>query len=208
MSEPADTTELLRAWHDGDREALDALLVRDLSWVQDYVRRELGDGLRRRAESGDVVQEAMCDALRYGPKFVVSDRAKFRALLARIVRNNLADLHKRNRCARRDVAREETLHSGVLDLDSSRLLGTAPDAKLEQQENRSWVRLALELLGPEDREVLLLREWDGLAFTEIAERMGVTDSQVRARFHRALPRLAKQVRALRSGTWDGFEASA
>jgi RNA polymerase sigma factor (sigma-70 family) len=64
------------------------------------------------------------------------------------------------------------------------------------------VRLALELLDPRDRDVVLLRQWKELSFAEIAEELGISESGARMRFQRALPKIAKQVAALREGRVD------
>ena len=61
------------------------------------------------------------------------------------------------------------------------------------------MRLALELLEPEDRQVLLLRQWQELEFAAVGARMGLSEDAARMRFQRALPKLAKKLEALRSG---------
>jgi RNA polymerase sigma factor (sigma-70 family) len=64
------------------------------------------------------------------------------------------------------------------------------------------MRLALELLPPQDREVLVLREFDELPFDAIAARVGLSESGTRKRYHRALLLLARKTRALRAGEVD------
>ena len=86
-----ETHVLLTRCHHGDRAALDKLLARDLGWLRQHVRSRLGSLLRAKGEVDDYVQEAMVEILRYGPRFVVSDKLQFRALLARITENVLRD---------------------------------------------------------------------------------------------------------------------
>jgi RNA polymerase sigma-70 factor, ECF subfamily len=50
---------------------------------------------------------------------------------------------------------------------------------------------ALEKLAPEDREVLLLRAWDGLTAAETAAVLGCSTNAVNIRLHRARSRLAE-----------------
>lgn len=69
----------------------------------------------------------------------------------------------------------------------------------ERGEWERWVRLGLELLDPDERELVLLREWDGLRFPEIGARLGVSEDAARMRFHRALAHLADRILRLRSG---------
>jgi len=193
-----ETVELLRRWHEGDREALAAIVERELPWLRAHVHRRLGPQLRRRGETEDYVQEALIDALRYGPRFVVADEARLRALLGRIVENTLRDQVERHEAQKRDVGREEPLPSGsVLDLDTGRV--TRPSEAAAAREAEAWVRLALELLDPEDRRAILMREWEGRSFPEIGAALGVGENAARMRFQRALPRLAGKVRELRKG---------
>jgi RNA polymerase sigma-70 factor (ECF subfamily) len=195
-SEPRTLT-LLRRWHEGDREALGELIARDLPWIREHVHRRLGPGLRAHADTNDFVQDAFVEVLRTGPRFLVSDQEHFRALLARIVENVLRMRHRHLHRQRRDVAKEQRIGSGaVLDLDGSQ---TRPSQAAIRSESESWLQLGLELLDAEDREVVLLRQWDGLSFTEVGQRLNIAEDAARMRFSRALARLARLVKRLRGG---------
>jgi DNA-directed RNA polymerase specialized sigma24 family protein len=60
----------------------------------------------------------------------------------------------------------------------------------------------MEFLDLEDRQVLLLRQWDGLSFTEIGEHLGISADAARMRYNRGVGRLGEIVGALRSGSFD------
>ncbi|MBL8755170.1 MAG: hypothetical protein JNK15_17835, partial [Planctomycetes bacterium] len=62
-----------------------------------------------------------------------------------------------------------------------------------------WVRLALELLEPEDREIVRLRDYDQLSFGAIAAQLGLTEDAARMRHKRAMPKLARTLESLRTG---------
>ena len=196
----ADTRILLERWHDGDRSAVEALVARDLPWICDYVRLRLGPLLRGRAETADYVHDALLEVFDYVPRFVTGDRASFRALLSRMLENHLRDAHDHHAAARRTPLRERPMPSdSVLDLDRPQRSVTQPGSAAERNEQAAWVRLAIELLDREDRQVLLLREWHGLEFAAIGERLGVGESAARMRFQRALPKLARQLERIRAG---------
>lgn len=195
--DPEQTAFLLQRWHGGDRSALDELLSRNLEWVEGFVRRRLGPVLRAREETVDVVQDAVIDILTYGPRFVVDDRQRFRALIGRLVENNLRDKHDYHTAQRRHPEREEdALSRTVLRL------GETPSQVVQREERAELTRLALELLNPQEREILTLREYDGLAFAEIAAKLQVTESGARMRYRRAVPVLARKIKSLRSGAID------
>lgn len=195
-----DTRELLQRWHAGDRAAIEALVTRDLPWIRDYVHRRLAGVLRLRGETMDYVQDAVLRVLAYTPRFLTDDRGRFRALLARIVENDLRDAHEHHMAACRSPAKERPLGTdSVLDLDRPAAPVTQPGERAARDEEQAWVRLALELLPPEDRQILLLRQWHELEFAAIGAQLGVSEDAARMRFQRALPRLAHQLELLRAG---------
>jgi DNA-directed RNA polymerase specialized sigma24 family protein len=60
------------------------------------------------------------------------------------------------------------------------------------------VRLAIEFLAPEDRQILILRLWRELPLAEIGAQLQVSVKAAHMRFVRAMPRLAAKVQALRA----------
>jgi RNA polymerase sigma-70 factor (ECF subfamily) len=202
-SHNGDTRTLIEEWHQGDSRALDQLLETHLPWIRERVHRRLGDLLREKAETQDLVQDALMQFLRYGPRFVITSDAQFRALLARIVENVLRDKLDFYRARRREIAREQPLPTDtVLSLDPRGHTRETPGESMEHQEREAWVRLALELLDPDERAVLVLREWDDLTFRQIGARLGISEQAAKMRHHRALAHLAKAVGSLRKGKLD------
>jgi len=194
------TLDLLQAWHRGDQAALRQLLQRDLPWIRDQVSRRLGELLRRRGDTQDFLHEAILEVLRYTPRFLVSTQEQFRRLMAQIIENMLRDQRDYYARKRRDLARERALpDDSALQLDPRVRSATRPSEVAARNEEAAWLRLALELLEPEDREVILLRQFDDLPWAEIGNRMGLSEDGARMRFQRALPRLSGKVEALRRG---------
>jgi RNA polymerase sigma factor (sigma-70 family) len=203
-----ETRDLLLRWHDGDQDALATLVQRDAAWMEAHVRRRLGPLLRRRQDTQDIVQHTLLDVLRCGPRFVVSDRAHLRALLARMVENALRGRAHHDVADKRDVRREVAPPPGasrdsVLFLDTPGSV-TAPDTAAQRNETREWVRLALELLDAEDRDAIVLRDFEELPFADVALRLGVNEDAARMRYRRALPKLAKTLARLRQGELDAL----
>ena len=99
----ADTLQLLRRWHGGDRSALDELIRDNLPWIHAYVRKKLAGRLRDKVESVDLVQDAMVQVMELGPRFEIADREHFRALVARIIASDIVDGQRWLRRQRRDA---------------------------------------------------------------------------------------------------------
>jgi RNA polymerase sigma-70 factor, ECF subfamily len=196
----SETLLLLGRWHQGERRALDQLLARDLPWVRRYVERRMGELLRAKGDVEDYVQEAMIQAMEYGPRFLVSDKEQFRALLARITENVLRDQVVYHRAQKRDVDKERPLlEDSALALDPPVGEVTRPSVVMDRKTEKTWIRLAMELLDEDEREMLRLREWEEHSFAEIAEILELSEDAARMRFNRILPKLAKNVVRLRDG---------
>lgn len=195
------TCQLQRV-HDGDEAALRAVLTAHLPWIEAQVRKRLTGIARLDGETQDFVQETLLEVLRDGPRFLIDSTAGFRALLARIVENNLLDRVRYLHRAQRDRRRQTALPSdSVLVLDGAARSVTDPGERAAAKERSAWIALALELLDPDDREIIRLREWDGLTFVEAGERLGLGEEAARKRYARALPRLARKLELLRRGDW-------
>lgn len=204
----SDTAQLLLRWARGDHDAMATLIAEDAPWIEAQVRRRLGPQLRQRVDTQDIVQNTLLAILQSGPCFVCSDRAHLRALLARMVQNAIHAQVDHATAGKRDVRREvqprvRTDSGSVLFLDAKSAAITGPGDAAAAGETRAWVRLALELLEPDDRNVILWREFEDHSFAAIGARLGTSEDAARMRFGRALPRLATKLKALRAGQLDG-----
>lgn len=198
--EESVTSISLRQWHRGDQKALDVLIENNLSWIRGRVQKRMGAMLRAKGETCDYVQDAVVQFLQYGPRFTISNDGRFRGLLLKIVENVLCKKYHWFTARRRQIARERPLPSDtVLNLDFPRQANVSPSQEAQRNEEEAWVRLGIELVDPEDREILILKQWDGLSFDEIAEQLGISASAAQSRHYRAVKRLSKKISNLRRG---------
>jgi RNA polymerase sigma-70 factor (ECF subfamily) len=136
---------------------------------------------KNEADAEDVVQDAYVRALRFFSSLRGEDA---RAWLFTIVRNTWYGRFPR-RAGRpvMTVADEEADNRGA---DAS----LDPEAQMIQQQTVDQVRRALEALPTDFREVLVLRELEGLSYKEIAAIVGIPLGTVMSRLARARERLA------------------
>jgi RNA polymerase sigma-70 factor (ECF subfamily) len=71
---------------------------------------------------------------------------------------------------------------------------TEPDSP-PVQESSLWIKEALDRLGPSEREILMLREYEQLSYSEIAELLRLPVNTVRSRLFRARTALKEELEA-------------
>jgi RNA polymerase sigma-70 factor, ECF subfamily len=135
------------------------------------------------ADADDVVQEAFLRALRFFDGFRGGDS---RAWLLKIVRNTSYSWVRKNRPAQLADEFDETVHSGDKTIEDA-------EAKLLSGVESERVRRALETLPSAFREILVLREIEGLSYKEISEVTGVAMGTVMSSLSRARQKLRHEL---------------
>jgi RNA polymerase sigma factor (sigma-70 family) len=134
---------------------------------------------RNAADAEDVVQDACVRAMRFFSSLRDDDA---RAWLFTIVRNTWY-----SRVSRKANVAEGTRSSDGQDRRPDNALD--PEERLLQQHTVALVRGALEQLPVDFREVIVLREIEGLSYKEMAAVVGVPIGTVMSRLARARERL-------------------
>ena len=114
---------------------------------------------RDETDAEDVVQEAYLRAFKHFGSFHGGDG---RPWLLAIVRNTAYTWMQHNRSPELTIALDDELH----EIESKDL---NPEALLQQSANTQMVRRELEELPIEFREVIVLRELEGLSYKQIAD---------------------------------------
>jgi RNA polymerase sigma factor, sigma-70 family len=139
--------------------------------------------VRNEADAEDVVQEAYLRALRYFGGFRGEGATQSRAWVLAIVRNMAHTWRHRRRAESSATEFDETVHSEAAGA------GEPADAVLAQRDTRETLAQALDRLPPDLREVLVLREIEGLSYKEIGDVVDVPIGTVMSRLSRARKRL-------------------
>jgi RNA polymerase sigma-70 factor (ECF subfamily) len=174
--------ELVEACQAGEASAFDVLVAR---W-EDKIRGAAYRFLGSEEEARDVAQEAFLKAYRALGGF--KREARFSSWLYQIATNLCRDRLRRRR-TRAAVSLEELEETGPV------IVETRPGAheRLQQMDLARVVRRAVHALTEEQREVVILKEYQELTFLEIAQALDVPVSTVKTRLYRGLGQLRLQL---------------
>ena len=181
---PTDSTagsptddQLVAAARQGDTAALETLLLRYQPHLYRFGLRMCGNV----HDAGDVAQESLISMARSLRNF--RGESSVSSWLYTIARRFCIKKRRRSKFA---PAREESLDSPGADADH-RLADPAPSPE-EQATNRELATVltrAIDALELSHREVLVLRDVEGLSAPEVAKILGVSVDAVKSRLHRA-----------------------
>lgn len=160
----------------GDRQAFTQLVRSYQDRVFRFILRMHGG----RDEAMDLTQETFLKAFRALPGW--QPEARFSTWLFQIARNATLDVLRRRQRIEFVSLDESSAEGEAIDpRDGARL----PDEKLADQQRMALLEGALRALPPEQREVLLLRELEGMSYTDIAATLGIEAGTVKSRLARA-----------------------
>lgn len=174
---------------------------------QRYHRRaySLAYGMVHHADDAlDIVQEAFIKAHRYLDKFEGS--SSFYTWFYRIVMNLAIDHIRKRKRARHVDFNDAIGHDGegVVNEDSllPRILGQNPGKSLARKEIRQQLNAALQELSDNHRSVLVMREFEGLSYQEMADVMGCSKGTIMSRLFHARKNMQKRLLEFMGGKKD------
>lgn len=170
-SDARSDTSLLDAYRQGDEEALGSLLRRHAPAVYRFGLKMCRDP----EDASDVLQETMLAAARGAKEF--RGDASLSTWLYTIARSFCIKARRRAR-----VEAEPLDDEGVMEVASPAI---GPDEIASDHELAGALERAIAALDPMYREVLILRDVEGLTAPEVAGVLGIGTDAVKSRLHRA-----------------------
>ena len=186
MNSPrAVDTELVRQTLAGDQAAFEQLVERYQGRLFALTRNYT----RNAVEIEDIVQDTFLKAFRRLDSF--DHRSSFYTWIYRIATNTILDvLKRRGRSPVQAVEDPELVgEAGPVDMP-------APSARLEHAEVAEVTRAVLDELPDIFKSVLVMREFHGLAYQEIADTLGISIGTVESRLFRARARFKDKLLTL------------
>jgi RNA polymerase sigma-70 factor (ECF subfamily) len=196
MDEPrpdsVETRCALRRVRAGDRQAFEQLLSQHRPYLRRLVGLRLDPRLRPRVDVSDVVQDAYLEALKRWDTYVARPALPFRLWLRQIALDRALKARRQHLgAARRALQREVPLPEGSSLTLARQLVAAdpAPGQRLDLRDLARRVRQAVARLPEADREVVVLRHFEGLSNQEVACLLGLDPAAASKRHGRALLRL-------------------
>jgi len=190
--------KLLALARQGHKQSLGALLELYRNYLNLVARTQIDLHLRARVDPSDLVQETFLEAYRDFGRFRGRGEQELMAWLRRILVHNLGTLvQKQVQAQKRSVRRQVSLEARLAALEYSAAKMEAalvspwssPSAQAQRRQLAAVLADQLVLLPTDHRDVIVLRNLEGLSFEEVARRMGRSSGAVRILWMRALDRL-------------------
>lgn len=186
--------ELVAAARSGDPDAFARLVESNQTKVYNLAYRMTGNP----EDAADLTQEAFLNAWRGLARF--GGQSAFSTWLYRLTSNACIDFLRRQ--GRRETLSMTVEENGDVARQAERPDERwSPERELERREAKEALEAGLAALSPDHRQVLLLRELEGLSYSEIAQSLALEEGTVKSRIARA--RLALRDFLKKSGNFSG-----
>lgn len=188
-----DDRRLARLAGRGDQDAFAQLVERYTGLVYSLALRRVGS----HHDAEDITQNVFWKVWKSLPSF--REEAAFSTWLYRMTSNAVTDF------LRQKGRRDAPLSLDDPDLPQTAHPGPTPAEQAQEEERREALYRAIDSLPDQARSVLLLREFQGLSYEEIASALDMPLGTVRSRLARARSALAKSLRE-QGNLWDDFSS--
>lgn len=197
----SDCNHLLETARKGNPDAIGRLLETYRPYLTLLARIQVGRRLQGKVDATDLVQDVFLEAHRQFGNFRGDTSETFSAWLRKILAGQLIALVRRYcHSQSRDVTLERSLE---LELDSSsdhlwrglKSRESTPSGAASRREDVLRLADALERLAPDYREVIVLRQIEGMPFAEIARHLARTEDSVQKLWVRGLAALRRMLEA-------------
>lgn len=171
--------ELIARSKKGDLEAFEELVVKYERRVYAIAYRFMGNG----EDANDLTQEAFLKAFQSIKGF--RQEASFSTWICRIVSNVCRDeLRKMKKVSHTSLDEEIWLEEGAV-AKQLKDEGPTPDQEYENKEFKEYLQRLINMLSPEYRMVIILRDIKGYSYEEIAQMLDCSLGTVKSRLNRA-----------------------
>lgn len=177
--------ELVRQFINGNRSAIENLINRHKNKVFTYISIYV----REQSLAEDIFQETFLKVIRSLKAGKYTDNGKFLSWVMRIAHNLIIDHFRREKQMR--MLSNDDYESDILN--ERKFADDNIEDSLVKEQIENDVRVLLDRLPDDQREVVMLRHYAGLSFKEIAEQTQVSINTALGRMRYALINMRKMI---------------
>ncbi|MCL2560720.1 MAG: sigma-70 family RNA polymerase sigma factor [Rikenellaceae bacterium] len=177
---------LIGSYISGNKEAISILIERHRKRIVDYIYMMVKD----RDVADDISQETLIKVIRFLDEGRYAESGKFLSWMLRIAHNQVIDYFRQTK-QQNQITESD---AGYDILNHRRFSDHTIEDTLINTQTHSDIRSLVDLLPDEQRDVVLMRYFNGLSFREIAEQTDVSINTALGRMRYALINLRKLIR--------------
>ncbi len=174
---------LVHFYQTGDNEAFDALLMRYDEYIHTYIRFSIAD----EELLEDIFQEVFIKVMTVIKAGKYKAQGRFKSWISRITHNMIMDHFRQDKNSPRVMDKEESERLALMDESLN-----VEEAMLNS-ENLAEMKEWLQMLAPEQQNIIRMRFWYNMSFKEIAQEEGISINTALGRMRYALKNLRKQL---------------
>jgi len=189
------TIQLVKKAKNGDQEAFNSLFERYYDRVIRIARLRLGSLLRAKLETQDICQEVFIKVIKSFEQFnEFETEGAFLHWVSKIIENTIRDKSDYFKAKKRSVSKEVPLKKVWRSSEGTQeftLPGNepAPFENIQKKEEARIVEESLFELKEEEKEIIIMAEYEGLKYTEIGEKLTKSPDAIRMMHNRIIAKL-------------------
>ena len=194
-----ETNALLNQYRAGDHTVLEQLFSIYRSRLKQMIHVRLHPRVRPRVDESDILQDTLLHASQQLSSYLQKPEMSFFVWLRWLTSQQIQLCHRFHLdAAKRDARKDERARQGesapsLSAIVANQVAQTTPSKIVAKEEIASVVMQVLDEMKPKDREILTMRYFESLDNAEVAETLGITESNASTRYVRALARLQKEL---------------
>lgn len=182
----------------GDTRGLNELFEAHRTRLCKMVKTRLNPQIQGRVDASDVVQDSFLEATKRLREYVEAPKAPLFLWLRQILGHKIIDVHRRHlgadaRNAELEISLQQQRPQASSVCIAAQLIGnvSTPSRLAIREETRVALQDAINQMDSQDREILVLRQFEELSNIEAAAELGIEPAAASKRFVRALQRLQR-----------------
>ena len=177
--------ELINRYLSGNESSLEQLIYRHKNKVFSYILMVV----KNKQHADDIFQDTFIKVINTLKSGAYKEEGKFIQWVMRIAHNLVIDHFRKSK----RIPLVETVHGEGSILDNLSLYDESIEERMINEQIHSDVRMLIEYLPAEQREVLMMRHYSDMSFKDIAEQTDVSINTALGRMRYALINMRKMI---------------